>query len=292
MSIKSSKYVSQLRKLGCKIMAELCRMDGTIYAYLCEIPLDLCRDDATYQRTTSRTQVYKLRQRWMDEACDPLAVSLRDNWLWVFNGNHRRAAAIEEEIVSLYAFVHVGLTENQEAKLFYELNDAPRRMSGWTAFKSAYNAGSSIHRQLIDIADKYRLTTPISPGISRCCDADIKSPTYLLDPYRRGGFKLTDSVCKVLDRCWRVDNTRRTDLEEGAKDTALIRGLAVFLKETQLPWNRLELTLRSNRPDYVRELAKKRKTKRTDLRQYCEALCEVFGVSDRLYQPSGARKAA
>ena len=275
-------YIKALRKKGVKVHQPLLDENG-IYAYFCEVPF-LELGLAGYQRGLKLSHVANLKSRFMLKAVLPICVSLRDNQLFTFDGQHRTETMSQMGYGDHYGLVYVGLSYDEEAQLFYELNDAPSRMGGWVKFKAAYNAGNTTHRRLIQIADKHRLTTPMDPGISKVAEADIKSQIYLTWSFQKGGYPLVDAVCKALDKCWRYGN-RRTPLHEDAKETAIIRGLATFLKthyvgggKGALPWTTIQMVLKNMGPAGLTEEAKKCKTKRVDYKQYNEALCRAFGV--------------
>jgi hypothetical protein len=273
----------KLESLGASVKAPMYDEHGKVFAYFCETPLEILKA-AAYQRGVSREAVAKLKGRFDYKACQPLSVSLRKGKLWLFDGGHRKETLAEVGYGSHYTITHVGLTYDEEARLFYELNDAPRRMGGWTKYKAAYNAGETVHRRLIEIAGKHRLTTPMSPGVTKVGEADIRSPVYLLWPFGKGGYPLVEETCKVLDMCWRMGSGRRpASLKRDAKETSIIRGLAVFLKkyrlgDNPLPWNTVRMVLKNTGPEGLIEEAKKCPAKRIDQRQYTDALCSLFGV--------------
>lgn len=272
----------QLEKLGVQVLAPTTNDKGDVYGFFASVPLAVLRT-ADYQRIESKGQVNKLVSIWDDASAEALSVSFRDNKLFIFNGNHRRLAAEKMGRTHLYAHVLIGLTYQQEAQQFFNLNNVPRGMAGWVSFMASYNAGNGDYKKLLELVEKHRLTTPFSEGIERNKDADIKSPTQLLAPFNLGGFQLVEAVLKVYDQAWRDGNgTRRNGLIQLGKDTALARGLSRFLWHHHingdLKWKTIKQQLKVWKPAELQNVAKDIKVVRVDQHQFRSALEEIFQV--------------
>lgn len=249
---------------------------------------------ADYQRGVSGQHVAKIKGEFMLDSCQALMVSLRpiansELVLWCFDGQHRIEAMSELDYTQHYCHVVLNLTYEEEARRFFILNDVQRQMAGWVKFKAAYNARNPIHRKLVRECDARGLTNPITHNVS-AKGGDIASPNYLLWPFQKGGMSLVRAVLDVLDQCWR-EGGKKTGVVNDAKDAALIRGLATFLKHhyfggAELPWSAIRQILRRVTPSFIREEAKKRPAIRTDMKQYHEAICQVFGVDMQRRSPS------
>jgi hypothetical protein len=78
---------------------------------------------AAYCRPVSQRDVDAMVRAWDFNQCNVIAVSKRaDGSLWILDGKHRLTAAIMRGVPRLPARVFTGLTYQQEAALFVELN--------------------------------------------------------------------------------------------------------------------------------------------------------------------------
>lgn len=275
----NSAYAKELRTMGVKVRDAMKDKNGKVFAYFCLVPLSLIRY-ATYQRMKSGSQVKQMGE-FVPIYSPPITLSLRASDLWSGDGQHRTLCAMGSDYTHIYATVCVGLTYEEEAKLFYVQNNDRRACNGWVKFKSAWQSRSPVHEQLVAICDEFNLTTPLNSSVSRTKDADIPAPVYLLWPESKGGIELVRAVCRVYSECWRV-GSKKTPVRDDAKQTGLVRGLARFLKEyyvceNPLPWATIKMVLKNVEPASITELAKKQPSSRTDQKQYHQALCILFG---------------
>lgn len=261
------------------------------YAMFCRVELASIFN-AAYQRGVSSSHVMKMRKLFNIRAVDPLTLSYRPTTngnVWNVDGSHRKDMLGELGYGSWYAVVHFGLGYEEEASLFFTKNDAPRRMNGWVKFKAGYNAGNDVFRKLVAMAEKNKLTTPMSPGIQRVKDADVVNQAALLFPFNKGGYPLVNLVLKVMDKCWRENNGG--PVQEASKETNMLRGLTAFLAEHSfgphpLPWNTIYTVLKNIPASQIVETARKQIAKgRIDMKQYRDAFCEVFGKNKYSFDP-------
>lgn len=265
-----------------------------VIAYYCDIELEPLAI-AAYQRGLTKA-VERIEREYEGQALGALRVSYRptqqgDFWLW--DGYQRTTALMNMGYTHAKAEISVGLSYQDEARLFFNVNDTPAKMGGWVRFKAAYTAGNDVYRGLIKTARKAGLTTPLCQGVKKAKDADIKSPQMLLEPFNRGGMKLLRMQCRVLNKCWK----KQGHLDDLAKRIEMTRGLATFLKAfamggDALPTQVINAVLGSVTPAGLLNLAKKEETNRADSRQYYDALCRMFGTSNDSISPDGHLKAA
>ncbi len=292
-------YRKKLVKLGIEVIHELTHK-GAAFGYYCRVPCILIFPGPE-QRPLDPNHIKKLGGKGK---FDPLlagtaALSFRESEgksIWNCDGQHRQKLASLSDVQSIYANVYVGLSVEKEADLFFNLNDSPKRMNGWVKFKAALNGGNIVYKSLLTLCDKYKLTTPLSPKVSANKDADIPSAEYLLFAEKHGGCSLVEALCRVFKECWSVKGRVRHD----AKQTALVRGLVLFLKEfyhaktNPLPWATIKMVLTNIKPEHITTKAKQQEATRTDSHQYYQAFCDTFGRSkDKLVSPGfRQRKAA
>lgn len=80
---------------------------------------------AVYQRDVDLKRVARLAENFVPSALGAITVSRRkDGTLWVIDGSHRTALALQVGLPKLDAIIYDNLSEVEEAALFLELNDA------------------------------------------------------------------------------------------------------------------------------------------------------------------------
>jgi hypothetical protein len=209
-------------------------------AVLCKVKLSRLTVDAQYQRRLDSKHASKLSLAFNSRYCEPLTCSLRpDGTMVVVEGQHRLKALIANDFKSWNVSVHMGLSIQQEAAMFYSLNSHPKGLNGWDKFRAAYKSGSSAHVEMIRIAKDAGLTNPISdPGGSKdnwdipsstiltCCFPGLgwRKGTEEVDLYNR---YLCETLCSILKRVW---YKKKGGLMQGAQNVSLVRGLAAFLR--------------------------------------------------------------
>jgi hypothetical protein len=277
---------NELRRNGIRPYNEVYDQKGKLLGYEANVDLSVLLS-ADYQRGVDISHCEKIEKDFQPRACEPLTLSYRPTdagGVWNVNGGHRQTVLLNLGYHEYRAMVHVGMNYNEEAKLFFTLNDAPRRMNGWTKFKAAIKAGNVVFKRLVKTANSHGLTTPMSPGVKLVKHADIKNQAALLHAFKNGGLPMVDIMCKVLAKCWKKDGV----VPDEAKQTDILRGLCSFLNNhyfkangsNRLSWNTIHLVLSHIPPAKISQLAKKQKSKgRPDARQFHDAFCELFEQS-------------
>lgn len=105
---------------------------GTTDVYSVDIDLDMLFIDTDYQTEWRQARKSKLcAATWVWYLYTPILVNLRkDGTLVVYDGAHRARVALEElRIPKLRAHVAIGLTKEQEIKLFIEQDIMPLKMN-------------------------------------------------------------------------------------------------------------------------------------------------------------------
>lgn len=123
-----------------------------------------------------------------------LTVSERDGTFWVVDGGHRMNALIkmgyEDQMVQCWAY-H-GLTEEQEADLFLDLNNV-RTVSVMDKFKVAVVAGRPIETQIDAIARQEGLSIGTYRG-----ETSIQCAGALMRVYQNGGTKVLERTLQIV----------------------------------------------------------------------------------------------
>lgn len=142
------------------------------------------RIDPSYQRP-AKERVEKIAKQWDDMKANLIHVSLRqDGLFYVMDGNHTRLAAEKVGKESLPCRVYVGLTRQDEARIFSELNTASKKPSFAEILKARAAAGYDLEKSYLELLEecgyKYTFTSASHGCIVKCHSA-------LLKVYRRAG---------------------------------------------------------------------------------------------------------
>lgn len=290
-SSQAAKAETALKKMGVTILGlawdeEDGRKVSGNGGYFCKVPFSKIKF-ADYQRKITRSHAEKIRSKFDIRACQPLSLSYRDGELWCYDGRHRMKAMMDEGYSSHRAIVITGLTYEDEAKLFYFLNDMPKKMASWTKFEAQLKAGYDANKQILDTIHANGLTTPLHETIDKPDRADITSCSAVKEAFDSGGLPGLNTVCRVLNEAWRMPPTThkgkrvsKGGVDPIAKRIDILRGLISFLKDyPELPENTIVMVLQSPafQPENIQAIAKRKKSKgRIDSNQYKQAFVEVF----------------
>ena len=106
---------SDARKSASNIIMSAIPVHGKLFAI---IPLEDLHIDNSYQRPI-QNHIKTLTREWEDIKCDPLKVNYReDGYFYVWDGQHRKEAAHSRGLEYLLCDVTIGLTVEEEARLF------------------------------------------------------------------------------------------------------------------------------------------------------------------------------
>lgn len=124
------------------------------------IAIDLLDVDYEYQRVRT-PHVNYLTDHFDINECDPLLVSYRDGKFYIIDGQHRFYAALANGIKNLLCIIRMGLTAEEEARVFVKLNTSRKPLKQYEIFKANIrNGNESIPEVKIDmtvkrVCDKY-----------------------------------------------------------------------------------------------------------------------------------------
>lgn len=218
---------------------------------------------------------HKIKQVFRQDWMPPIVCNLRDGQIYCIDGRQRSSHLEKLGITECYAYLHVGLTYQEEAKLFFELNDIPAKMAGWKKFYSALRAGNQTNRLILDTIHKHNLTVPGDPQVAKAAHADVKNVAVMLQAWTVGGIPLVNTVCHVLSNAFRV--SKNGPVQEAAKQYDFCRGMIQFLHETDVDLKIFCIIMRRMTPEGIREIAKKIPSKgRIDAAQIKAAFGQAY----------------
>jgi hypothetical protein len=232
-----------------------------------------------YQRDEQIGHVDKITGRFDPRKAMPLLVSLRQGKLNCMNGRQTAAVLRNVEQDTWDAIVYTDLTYEDEADMFFDFNDTPKKVGGWHKFfaKSRSKQGQA-NREILAVVKSHNLTTPLDLDIDKRKNADITSSRVLVEAMKLGGSPLVDKLCTVLAKCWKQNGV----VAEDAKQIDLLRGLCKHLQSDGVPFASTVLILKHISARKVREIANTMKSKgRIDASQVRQALCQLCTVVNK-----------
>ena len=166
--------------------------------YVTALPGSKMFVDHSYQRNLDHRRVDKIVAEYDPTLLGVLEVSDRGNGEFaILEGQHRWAAAClateEGANVHLVCQVHRGLSVEQEARLFYDMDVSRRALSGWDRWKARRGSGDSAVERIERIVGRFGMR--VDPGSH---DGFIGSTTTLENVFDLGGEALLSSTLTVL----------------------------------------------------------------------------------------------
>jgi hypothetical protein len=125
-----------------------------------QVPVTRLSVDPTYQRATdseaSRRIILGMVKQWNWTLCQPLVVARRtDGSLWVLDGQHRLAGAIERgDIPYVPCVISSSLDHTEEARTFVELNTRRQKLTQSQIFHGMLAAGDPDAKQVQLLLDE------------------------------------------------------------------------------------------------------------------------------------------
>lgn len=163
--------------------------------YVDAIPVRSIRVDHTYQRQLAPTRVARMVAEFDPSLVGVIEVSLRDDGTYaVIDGQHRLAAVRSAKGMgaAIAANVHQGLSPEDEARLFFEIDRKRSRLTGWDKWNARRGALEAVVLEIEAVAATHGLTIApaAKPNHLRCVAACEKVVDL-------GGIDLLDESLRV-----------------------------------------------------------------------------------------------
>lgn len=176
---------------------------------------------ATYQRDVDLKRVARLAESFVPSALGAITVSQRtDGSLWVIDGSHRTALALQIGLPELNAIIYDGLTEGEEAALFLELNDA-KAVDAIDKYHASVVAGFSAYAAMDALVKAYGWK--VKKSKKRGEIAAVSALEFVYSGARElpeeKGWALLDQTLRVVTNAWGLnpDSTAMVTLRAIAK---------------------------------------------------------------------------
>lgn len=129
------------------VMANSIDMGGQ--SKFARIPCELLFLDE-YQRDEKTRNTAKIIRNWDEDKCDPLAVSYRDGFFWVYDGQHRLSVAKALGKNDVKCVIRI-MNKKAEAIEFAEQDENRQRVSGYAKLRAKATAGEAPYTSIMQI---------------------------------------------------------------------------------------------------------------------------------------------
>lgn len=180
--------------------------------------------DRAYQRELDTHRVQRMVDAFDPSLLGIIDVSDRgDGRYAVIDGQHRWAVILKRfgAKAPIVCNVHAGLSVEQEAALFYEIDHSRRNLTGWDRWWARRGAGDSAVLAIERLVERHGLL--VEAGTR---DGSVRATKALEDVVGLGGLSLLDSTLAVITAAW----GRAADALDGTH----IHGLALVLHHYDL----------------------------------------------------------
>ncbi|MFC0314507.1 DUF6551 family protein [Gordonia phosphorivorans] len=218
--------------------------------------------DPTYQRELNESRAVSMSKRWQPHLVGVLDVSDRGETecprYAIINGQHRWAAACHVDAdMALPVTVHSGLTVDDEARLFWDIDRETKKLSTWDRWYARRAAGDPIVRQIDAVAHRFGYVVshnPRPPADSQLTET-LQCCAALEWSVERCDTRTLHLVLELIGDIWPGDPE--------ARKSAVIRGLSLVLHDyaDELDTGRLADALSSITPAQLQARAHELKSR-------------------------------
>lgn len=181
------------------------------------IPVDQLHIDQHYQRLVRASHVEKITNNYDERLFGALTVNERSGVFYVIDGGHRLTAAKELGVHSVPCHVLTGLTAQEEAGIFYDLNLTRLKVNAYERFNALRHKGDEHALEIDALIRKYgwKATAHYGPGC-------VNALAAVEQVYNRDGAEGLDEVFGFIKQTWNGSDR--------ATEGQIIRGVAHFLR--------------------------------------------------------------
>lgn len=213
------------------------------------IKLKDLRVDMSYQRIPEKKRVQDIANNWDDMKANLVHVSRRSDGFYVIDGNHTRLACEKTGRTEILCRVHEGLTREDEARLFSELNSKSKKPTFSELLKARAAAGYELEKSYLELLDKAGIDYVLTSGAHGCV---LKCHAALMSIYRKTPYS---EMFRALMIAKEAANNREEFYQSG-----FFPGLClIVVNHTELDEKRLIDRVRKTTSSQVMEIADKHK---------------------------------
>lgn len=210
--------------------------------------------DTSYQRTPDEKRVRKIASGWDDMKANLIHVSHRPDGFYVMDGNHTRLAYQSIGGKELLCRVYEGLTQEDEARIFSELNIAQKKPKFAELLKARASAGCELEKTYLELLDKANIRYVLTESAHGC---SLKCHSAMLSVYKKTTY---ETMLKALTTAKQAADGREEFYQVG-----FFPGLcALIVKYPELNDGRLIERVKKTTSSQIREIADKHRRGMSD----------------------------
>lgn len=166
------------------------------------LPVHLLQIDEGYQRELNRRHVDNLVGSWVDNLCEHLSVNYRDDGIsvgfYVFDGQHRAAAAKKMGLMFLPCKIYHKLTYEQEALMFVEQGAEQKSINTFARFHALCEGKDGSALRLRELCVKYGVSTTFKPAGT---PGALQGMTAIMNIMKKQGEHVVTCVFDTIQAC-------------------------------------------------------------------------------------------
>jgi hypothetical protein len=195
------------------------------------ISIDIIEIDIEYQRIVSEIKVRNIIKNFDINAFGTLLVNIRDDGkYYLIDGQHRLCVAMRLNIEKVPCIVTNGLTQEEEANLFVQLNTNRYQAKSTDKMKARIISNDKKAIEMSDILQEYGLKFNLLNGGSERMRKKgyINNISCIEKIYNQKGEKYLRLVLDIISKTWKFDNG---EFDPSALTADTILGLYTFLNK-------------------------------------------------------------
>lgn len=205
--------------------------------------------DMSYQRVPDEKRIKKIAGSWDDMKANLIHVSHRPDGYYVMDGNHTRLAYKTLGGEKLPCRVYEGLTIEDEARIFSELNMSQKKPSFAEILRARATAGCELEKSYLHLLDEAKIAYVFDSAAHGCT---IKCHSALIAVYKKTTYS---AMLRAL-----LTAKKAADGREEFFQTGFFPGLcSVIIEHPEVDDMRLIDCVKKTTSSKIREIADKYK---------------------------------
>lgn len=194
------------------------------------VELDRIKIDMSYQRKLNELKVRQIIKNFDMNAFGSLLINKRDNDddFYLIDGQHRSKAAKQKSLIIAPCNILHGLTQQEEADLFVQLNSIRYQIKSIDKFKAKVTSDDKTSLEIVEIMNQYGFKpNHLNNGnISTRKRGYITNVSSLEKIYNQKGSIYLEAVLRIISSAWK-NNDGTFDPDALKRDT--IEGIYSFV---------------------------------------------------------------
>lgn len=201
---------------------------------------------ADYQRGLKKSRSKRMAEQYDPDIFGIVLVSYREGKYWIVDGQHRVECCRMRGIKTVLCQVLEGLTYEEEASKFYEVNNSRVRLTANHKFNARVERKDADALSIVRALNRYKFT--YAKEMSDQGDNCVRAVGTLEKIYKESGYSGLCEVLEILRKAWNGDS--KSLMAE------IIRGLNTFVSNYDYDKRFLIRALESNTPWGISNRAK------------------------------------